>query len=183
VTEGGGVFRPGGIAVIGLGNVLMGDDAVGPYVVACLEAHYDFPPGVELIDAGTPGHELAVHLEGRDAVIVVDAVGAPGEPGKVVLYEGDDVAGRPLPAVASSHEPGLRDALLSLDFSGRGPRQTLLVGVVPESVGLGTGLSRPVQRSVPEAERAVVRGLARFGAAATPKTQPASPSIWWETAP
>lgn len=182
MTEGEVSSGPGGIAVIGLGNVLMGDDAFGPYVVACLEAHFDFPAGVELVDAGTPGHELSVHLEGRDAVIVVDAVCAPGDPGTVVRYEGDEVTGRPLPAVASSHEPGLRDALLSLEFCGRAPRRSLLVGVIPSGVELGTGLSRPVLRAVPEAELAVVEALARFGAAAIPKPHPAHPSIWWETA-
>ena len=171
------------IAVLGLGNELMGDDALGPYVIACLEAHYEFPAGVELIDAGTPGHELSVHLEGRDAAVVVDAVGATGEPGAVILYEGDEVTRRPLPAVASSHEPGLRDALQSLAFCGRGPGRTLLVGVIPESVELGTGLSVPVLRAVPEAEKAVVEWLSRFGVAVHPKKAADKPSIWWEAAP
>ena len=43
------------IAVIGIGNVLAGDDAVGPHVVRVLEAHYELPDGVQVIDAGTPG--------------------------------------------------------------------------------------------------------------------------------
>jgi Ni,Fe-hydrogenase maturation factor len=90
---------------------------------------------------------------------------------------------RPLPAVASSHEPGLRDALQSLDFCGRGPRRSLLVGVIPATVELGTGLSGPVLRAVPEAEKAVVEGLSRFGVVARPKQHPDNPSIWWEAAP
>ena len=84
---------PANVAIVGLGNVLMGDDAFGPYVVASLQAHYDFPEGVELIDAGTPGHELSVYLDGRDVLIVVDAVQAAGSPGDLRSYTGDEVVG------------------------------------------------------------------------------------------
>ena len=42
------------IRVIGLGNVLMSDDGFGPFVVRVLEAAFEWPPNVEVIDAGTP---------------------------------------------------------------------------------------------------------------------------------
>lgn len=35
------------IGVLGVGNVLVGDDGIGPFVLKILESHYEFPPGVE----------------------------------------------------------------------------------------------------------------------------------------
>ncbi len=41
------------IGVLGVGNILMGDDGIGPFVVRILEARYEFPPNVVLHDLGT----------------------------------------------------------------------------------------------------------------------------------
>ena len=46
------------VRVLGLGNVLMGDDALGPWVVHHLVSTYDFPPEVAVVDVGTPGLDL-----------------------------------------------------------------------------------------------------------------------------
>jgi hydrogenase maturation protease len=43
------------IGVLGVGNVLMGDDGIGPFVLKILESRYEFPPNVVLHDLGTPG--------------------------------------------------------------------------------------------------------------------------------
>jgi hydrogenase maturation protease len=171
------------VAIVGLGNVLMGDDAFGPYMIAVLEAAYAFPRGVALIDAGTPGHELSVYLEGRDLLIVVDAVRAPGNPGELRTYSGAEVkAGSPA-LLASPHEPGLREALLKLDFCGRGPRRVLLVGVIPSSLESGADLSEPVSGAIPEAESAIIAALAGYGIAPARKIVRLPPDIWWKRPP
>ncbi len=171
---------PVSVAILGLGNVLMGDDAFGPYVVASLQARYDFPEGVDLVDVGTPGHELSVYLDGRDVLIVVDAVRAAGEPGEIRSYTGDQVIERPPALVTSPHEPGLRDALLKLAFCGRAPRRLLLVGVIPSGIELGAGLSEPVSRAVHAAEDAIIEALAGFGIVLRQKKNVTPPLIWWE---
>jgi hydrogenase maturation protease len=176
----GRIAGPGTVTVLGLGNVLMGDDAFGPYLIKVLEARYEFPPSVELIDAGTPGHELSVYMEGRTGLIVADAVNAEGKPGELRLFRGEQVMNRSPALVVSPHEPGLRDALLKLDFCGRGPETVLLVGVIPERIELGGGLSETVRRSIPEAESAVLDALETFGISPREKTAPALPDIWWE---
>ncbi len=50
------------IRVLGVGNALMSDDGLGPYVVRVLEAFYEFPADVEVIDVGTPGLDLTPYL-------------------------------------------------------------------------------------------------------------------------
>lgn len=174
------VQGPPNIAVVGLGNVLMGDDAFGPYVVAALEAHHVFPEGVDLIDAGTPGHELSAYLDGRDALIVIDAVQADGPPGSLRLFTFDEVCDRPPSLALSPHEPGLREALQKLAFSGRAPGHFLLVGAVPAQVELCTRLSEPLLQAVPAAESVVLGALAGFGIVAGEKVPPSPLAPWWE---
>ncbi|MBK9178572.1 MAG: hydrogenase maturation protease [Acidimicrobiales bacterium] len=66
--------------VVGCGNLLRGDDAVGPVLVRML-AERGVPSGVQLADAGTAGMDVAFAMRGQDHVIVVDACSTGGEPG------------------------------------------------------------------------------------------------------
>jgi hydrogenase maturation protease len=70
----------GRIGVIGIGNVLMGDDAFGPHVIRVLQAGYAFAPGVDVQDMGTPGLDLTAYLAGLDALVLVDTVKSAGAP-------------------------------------------------------------------------------------------------------
>lgn len=169
------------IVVLGIGNVLMGDDAVGPHVVKLLEAGWEFPPEVAVVEAGTPGLDLTVFLHGVEAALVVDAVHARGAaPGEVRRYDREALlAGSPVLAM-SPHEPGLREALLTLDFTGGGPRQVRLLGVVPAVVDAGAGLSATVRAAVPSLLEAVLAELASLGAAPRRREPPSEPDLWWE---
>ena len=66
------------ICLMGVGNVLMHDDALGPYVLESLKARYDLPPEVTVFDAGTPGLDLTLFLIEFDALIAVDALKGQG---------------------------------------------------------------------------------------------------------
>jgi len=74
------------ILIGGIGNVLLGDDGVGPYVARLLEARYEFVDGVEIDDLGTPALDLIDRISGKDAVILIDSIDTDVAPGTVVLY-------------------------------------------------------------------------------------------------
>jgi hydrogenase maturation protease len=174
---------PARIAVVGLGNVLMGDDAFGPYVVQILEAGYAFPRDVAVLDLGTPGLDLTSHLTGLEHLILVDTVRSEGRPGDLRTYRRAEILGHSPSPRRSPHDPGLAEALLIVELEGRGPRGVLLVGVIPESAQGRLGLSRAVRQSIPGAVREVLRELDRLGAPASPRAHPRPPSIWWEETP
>ena len=182
VGEEAGAEKPpeANVAVLGLGNVLMGDDAFGPTVVKVLEAEYEFPPGVSVQDLGTPGLDLTPYLAGLRAAIVVDTVRAGGAPGEVRLYRRDEILKNPPQPRLSPHDPGLKEALLTVEFSGSGPREVLLVGVIPAGVETGVGLSPAVQGAVRSAAAAVVTELARLGVAPSARAVPDPLDLWWE---
>jgi hydrogenase maturation protease len=167
------------IAVIGIGNVLTGDDGVGPNVARRLDAAWDLPE-VEVIDAGTPGLDLTTILAGVEAAVLVDAVSARGAPGELRSYDKAILLSRPPAMALSPHEPGVREALMNAEFLGASPAVVTLVGVIPETVALGCRLSPAVQAAVPGAIEAVLVILRGLGVAPVPRTPPRDPDLWWE---
>jgi hydrogenase maturation protease len=158
----------------------MGDDAIGPYVIEALNAGYDMPPEVSVIDAGTPGLDLAPFLLGADAIIVVDSVRAGEGPGTLRLYRRDAILQHAPAQRLGPHDPGFKQMLLTLDFAGTGPREVLLVGVVPETTAPCARLSRAVREAVPVAVHAVVEELVRLGVPPAPRRMPDALAPWWE---
>ncbi len=80
--------------VIGCGNLLRGDDAVGPVLVRRL-LDRGLPDGAEVADGGTSGMDVAFRMRGADRVILVDAAATGGEPGTLYRMLGTDVEALP----------------------------------------------------------------------------------------
>jgi hydrogenase maturation protease len=167
-------------AVLGLGNVLMGDDALGPWVIQHLLARYDFPPQVRVQDLGTPGLDLHPYLVDCEHAVLVDVVRSDGQPGELRRYDRAQILTHPPGPRVSPHDPGVKEALLALEFADQGPGEVLLVGVLPGRVDSDVGLSPPVQEAVETAAAAVLEELARVGHVVTPRAAPGRPDIWWE---
>ncbi len=131
------------LLVLGLGNVLLEDDGVGSAAVTRLRDRYDAPAGVRVFDGGTLGLSLLPYLDQADALILVDAVRADEAPGSFVRLDGDEVP----PAVAarlSPHQVGVADLLDGARWLDRYPARVVLLGLVPQSIELGIGLTPAV---------------------------------------
>jgi hydrogenase maturation protease len=178
-----GGAEPRRIAVLGLGNVLQGDDALGPYVAELLSVGYDFCPGVSVLDAGTPGLDLTPYIAGLDALIVIDAVRATGAAGELRCYRRAELLEKPPPQRLSPHDPGLKECLLALELIGQSPAEVLLVGLLPATVETAVGLSEAVKAGIGAVEAAVLAELARLGVPARRKDHPGAPDLWWEREP
>lgn len=168
------------VALVGLGNVLMGDDGFGPYVIETLRAGWDFDPAVAVEDLGTPGLDLAPYVNGLDALLLVDTVHAAGLPGELKLYRGAQMFQHAPPPRLSPHDPGLHEALLIARFAGQAPAELLLVGAIPLHTRTGPGLSPALRAAVPAAVEAVLAELQRLGLPALPKPHPEPVRAWWE---
>ncbi len=167
------------VRVLGLGNVLMGDDAAGPWVVEHLRAEYEIGPGASLTDVGTPGLDLVPHIGGARVVILVDTVKSDGVAGELRLYRRDEILKVPPGPRTSPHDPGVKETLLYLEMAGQGPEEVFLVGIIPGRVEKGLFLTPGVAAAIPEAAEAVAAELRRLGVAAQrrPGAVPAHP--WW----
>lgn len=126
--------------VLGLGNILLGDEGVGVRAVEALGRDPRLPPGVDLVDGGTAGMSLIDILASRERVIVVDAVRSDEPPGTVLRLDGDDV-----PAFfrtrISPHQLGLSEVLAALTLTGELPKRVTLIGIEPLDLSLGLELT------------------------------------------
>lgn len=151
-----------GLLVLGLGNVLLGDDGLGAAAVARIERRYRIPPGVRLEDGGTLGLSLLGLLAESDRVILVDAVRTGSAPGTLVRIDGDDV----MDAVRerlSPHQVGVADLLDAARLIDRYPATVTLLGLAPESIDLSVMRSNAVDASLDELVEAIVREVQSLG--------------------
>jgi hydrogenase maturation protease len=154
--------RPIRLLILGLGNVLCGDDGLGAAAVRRLQEGYDFPEGVTVLDGGTLGLSLLPYIEDAERVILIDAIRAEGPAGSFVRLSGDDVG----PAVASRlsvHQVGVSDLIEAARWRGRVPPTLVLLGSVPETTELGIGLSPRVQATFPQLVDIVCEEAGRLG--------------------
>ena len=157
-TEG----RNSSVLVLGLGNVLLGDDGLGAAAVARLEREYFVPPGVRLEDGGTLGLSLLGLLAESDHVILVDAVLADGPPGTLVRLDGADV-GDAVRDRLSPHQVGVADVLEAARLIGRYPATVTLLGLVPDSIELAVVRSGAVDANLDALVAAIVHEVQCLG--------------------
>jgi len=139
---------PAAVTVLGVGNPIMGDDGIGPELLAAVQAVLQ-DPSVEFVDGGVGGLELLPTVQDARRLLILDAV-AGEVPGEVCELTGDQIP-RLLAAKLSPHQVGLLDVLTAARLLGQEPEAVAVVGIVPESVELGLGLAPVVAVSFPEA--------------------------------
>ena len=163
----------------GIGNVLLGDDGVGPFVLRMIESQYCFGEDIELVDLGTPSLDLTHQIVGLRALILVDSVASDDPPGTVVLYRKEDIL-RIIPTERlDPHSPALSECLMTAEMLGASPEHVLLVGIVGAQYEPGQGLSPEVRESVAKAIAEIVQELQRLGYFCQAKRFPDAPGIWW----
>jgi hydrogenase maturation protease len=155
--------KPYRLLVLGLGNLLCGDDGAGPAAVCLLRRRYRAPEGVAVFDGGTLGLWLLPYIQQTEELILVDAVRTEDPPGSLVRLEGQDVG----PAVRhrlSPHQIGVADLLDGALLLGCCPRRVLLLGIVPQRIDLMSVERSPtVEARLPELVAWIVEESASLG--------------------
>jgi hydrogenase maturation protease len=147
--------------VLGLGNVLMGDEGIGVRIVQELESTCGprFPQ-VDFVDAGVGGMRLLHRIAGRRRAVFIDCARMDAEPGTIRRFTPDQVRTRKGLAHQSLHEA---DLLTILDLSrqlGECPREVILFGIEPERIAEGIGLSSCLESRLAAYVQAVAQVLA-----------------------
>lgn len=150
------------VVILGIGNILLSDEGVGVRAVERLEADYDLPAGVRALDGGCSAMEMLEDLENLDGLIVVDAVYAHQAPGELVHLEGEQVSSF-FRSRMSPHQVGLSDVLAALELTERAPKQRVIIGIKPVSMGLSMDLTPTVAARLPEMIARVVATLEGWG--------------------
>lgn len=93
------------LLVMGCGNILRGDDALGPRLIRRLFAE-GVPQGVRLVDGGTAGMDVAFQMQGAARVVIVDAAMTGNPPGTLYRVPGEELA--ELPPASGLHTHSFR---------------------------------------------------------------------------
>ena len=156
--------------VLGLGNILLGDEGVGVRVVERLLEQYEFPEGVRVMDGGTLGLDLLPYVERASRLLVIDAVQARKPPGTLVRMEGDQIPVFLDASKVSPHQEGLQDLLAVAVLKGYLPDEVVFWGAQVEALGVGLELSESVAAQVDALGQVVLGELARWGVDPLKKT-------------
>ena len=148
--------------ILGLGNILLGDEGVGVRVVERLLARYDFPQDTQVMDGGTLALDLLPYVEDADRLLVIDAVDLRAEPGTVVRIANEEVPVF-LSVKLSPHQMGLADILSAAHLRGHLPGEMVLRGVQPGVIDTTLDLSAPVAAQVDVLVDGVLADLSQWG--------------------
>lgn len=152
-----------GPVVVGLGNVLLGDDGVGPAVCDELlrwqsgTPSAGLPADTRLIDGGTLGSAVLPWLADAAAVVIIDAVDRPGIPGSLLVWRARNLA-----AVKAGAVSGVADLIAMATLVGLPEECLSLVGVIAGEIRPRVGLSTAVSAAVPRAASMVAQEIRRL---------------------
>jgi hydrogenase maturation protease len=139
--------------VLGLGNRVQGDEALGSLVVERLSAPgspietLPDPASVDLVDGGTVGLALLPRLEDAAGLVVVDLIDGDLAPGVLQDIDGTLLLRRDI--VMGVHDLGATELLATLQLMDAMPRRIRVVGIQPMRISLGTELTPEVEATVP----------------------------------
>lgn len=152
-NEMAGEDSPDRLLILGIGNILMGDEGVGVRAVERLHEE-PFPDGVDLLDGGTGSFYLLEAMQNAGVVILMDATIDGKAVGSITRltprYSSD------FPRSLTAHDIGLKDLIDTFYLTGKAPRVILYTVTIPPLKGdLTMELSQPVASCLPELCRLV----------------------------
>ncbi|MFQ5735574.1 MAG: HyaD/HybD family hydrogenase maturation endopeptidase [Thermodesulfobacteriota bacterium] len=147
--------------VLGVGNILMGDEGVGVRAVELFRKTYSLPEDCACIDGGTAGVSLLDYMKEFAHVVIIDAISSGGPPAAIRRFKGDEIDCAP-PSRTTAHQIGVKELIVLARFEGASP-DVRLIGVVPGRIGPGLRLSAPVEGALPEVARMIARELSALG--------------------
>lgn len=139
------------VLVLGLGNLLLEDDGIGLRLLEAVVAGERFGEDVEFVDGGTQGLALLGYLGGRKLTVILDAVGLGEAPGAVHMLRGAEIEKLGAHRSTTAHEGNALELLAAARLLGDEPDELVIVGIEPDHMRTGVGLSDSVSAAVPAA--------------------------------
>lgn len=151
------------IGILGIGNLIVGDEGFGVHTVHYLEENFEFPDNVVVKDGGTAGIYMSPFLEECDPIFVIDVVDIDAEPGSMHYYSSDDVKAGKISTRMSPHQLGLLEVLGICKLRDAAPETMEFYCVVPKVLETSTELSDVVAPRVKEISEISLKRLAEIG--------------------
>lgn len=144
------------VLVLGIGNVLMGDEGIGVAAVRRLSRER-LPVGVECLDGGTGSLLLLGPMQEASRVVLIDATADGSPPGAIRRLS--PRFSTDYPRTLTAHDVGLKDLLDAFHLLGDNPDVTLFAVSVEPPQDLSTEFSPEIQSILPRLTRMVKREI------------------------
>lgn len=118
------------LLIAGIGNLLLTDEGIGVHIVQEL-SRMKLPENVELADIGTASFDLLTFMEGKDKVIIIDALVSDDKPGTLYRLSPDDLISGKRKLLTSLHQFGIPQVLNLLRQKNPKIKITIF-GIVPK---------------------------------------------------
>ncbi len=152
------------ILVLGIGNILWGDEGFGVRAVEAFHRRFEAPANVTVLDGGTQGLYLVHFVEEADYLLVFDAIDYGLEPGALKIVRDEEVPKFTGSKKMSLHQTGFQEVLSAADLLGHYPQKLALIGCQPLDLeNWGGALTAPVQEAIDVAVEAGAQVLAEWG--------------------
>ncbi len=157
------------IGILGIGNLLLGDEGFGVHCVQHIEQHYNIPENIRVFDGGTAGILLAPFIEECDKLYVLDVIDLEDDPGSVHLFTDEDVRAGNVQTRMSPHQIGMLEILDICKIRGKVPEQVQYITVVPQTLETGMELSPLIAERVTDVIDILLQSLAKLSVSLTEK--------------
>jgi hydrogenase maturation protease len=137
------------ILVLGIGNVLLGDEGIGVHAVRMMETK-SYPGHISFLDGGTGGFHLLSIFQHYKQIILIDATLDSHAPGTVSLLK--PKYAKDFPKTLSAHDIGLKDLVESSALLGFYPEIYLITVSISDNQPLSMELSPEVALGLPGIE-------------------------------
>jgi hydrogenase maturation protease len=161
------------VLVLGIGNLLFGDEGIGVHFINYIGEKYDFEgeSQIDLVDGGTLAQRLIPIIVEYDHVIIIDTINASGVQAGEVYFFDFDVVPDAVDWQGSAHEVEMLQTLNMMDLAGDRP-PTMIMGVVPTVIeATEFSLSEGVAAAVPLMEKTLLNYLKTMGIDVVKKTE------------
>jgi len=135
------------ILILGIGNLLLGDEGVGCHAVEKLKDEIQHE-NVELVDGGTGGFHLLSYFSDYSKMILIDAALDNNPIGTITLLKPKFASD--FPTALSAHDIGLRDLIETAILSGGLPEIHLIAVSIKTIQNMQTTLSEEIQKTLPK---------------------------------
>lgn len=166
------------ILVLGIGNILWGDEAFGVRAVEAFHRRFVAPENVRVLDGGTQGLYLVHFVADADYLLVFDAIDYGLEPGKLKIVRDGEVPKFTGSKKMSLHQTGFQEVLSAADLLGRYPQRLALIGCQPLDLeNWGGPLTEPVRAALEPAIAAAAQVLRDWGVTLEECEERAGPAL------
>lgn len=144
------------LLILGIGNLLMGDEGIGIHVAQYLEQNFSWE-NVDVVDGGTGGFHLLDYFKRYPTVILIDAT-IDGQPAGTIRLIKPKFSSD-YPPTLTAHDIGLKDLIDSLYLLNAHPEIWLYTISIADLNEMSMELSPEIEAVVPLAAKTIADEL------------------------